>query len=266
MPRTYFDMGRSVQFRRMLATAHPDAPPTFQEIDPIIADERTIFGIDRGCESSSVVGTRAPDGSFTWIDVPPPRALTLEHLEQMRVNLIEQHAVPWHLLGNPNNEERLMGITAEHGIPYRTSEHVPEGQMFLIDGDVLPPPTPRVDHEAAGLRVSQQCVPTPGPWNRPEWIPGVACICDVCQMFRQERRPTWRELRDLAEGGVGPWVIAAIMREHGIEGPFEPTAQLRAEDDEGDDLGTETDAMLGMGEAEGWFRERRDDDLEPMPF
>ena len=67
--------------------------------------------------------------------------------------------------------------------------------------------------------------------------------------------PTWVELRQLVEFGAHPLDILVLMERFGIEGSFEPTAQLRA-DDEGDDLGAETDAMLGMGEAEEWFREK----------
>jgi hypothetical protein len=39
-------------------------------------------------------------------------------------------------------------------------------------------------------------------------------------------------------------------------GSFEGTTQLRDEDDEGDDLGAQSDDELGMGEAESWFREK----------
>ena len=69
--------------------------------------------------------------------------------------------------------------------------------------------------------------------------------------------PTWMELRRMAELDAHPHALVFLAHKFGIDisSGFEPTAQLRA-DDEGDDLGAETDAMLGMGEAESWFREK----------
>ena len=69
--------------------------------------------------------------------------------------------------------------------------------------------------------------------------------------------PSWLELRRLAELGEPPWRISYLLSLHDMDpsGAFEPTAQLRT-DDEGDDLGADTDEMLGMGEAESWFREK----------
>ncbi len=74
--------------------------------------------------------------------------------------------------------------------------------------------------------------------------------------------PTWIELRRLAELDAHPHALMYLAHKFGIDisSGFEPSAQLRADgelisDDEGDDLGAETDATL-MGEAESWFRER----------
>ena len=75
--------------------------------------------------------------------------------------------------------------------------------------------------------------------------------------------PTWMELRRLAELDAHPQALVFLAHKFGIDisGSFEPTAQLRA-DDEGDDLGAETDAMM-MGEAESWFREKVNAEVTP---
>jgi len=77
------------------------------------------------------------------------------------------------------------------------------------------------------------------------------------------RKPTWRELRDLAEEGAPPGVIAAICNyfdlpvDSTLTGAFETAAPLREEYDE-EELGVDTDGDLGMGEAETWFREHQE--------
>lgn len=73
--------------------------------------------------------------------------------------------------------------------------------------------------------------------------------------------PTWVELRRLAEFGTHLDGVRYLMVRHGMDPTFEPTAPLRDADDT-DTLGAETDAMLGMGEAEEWFREKADPNTE----
>jgi hypothetical protein len=57
-------------------------------------------------------------------------------------------------------------------------------------------------------------------------------------------------------------VVAVVLHHFGMAadsvetGSFEATSQLRSDDDEGDDLGAQSDDELGMGEAETWFREK----------
>jgi hypothetical protein len=93
----------------------------------------------------------------------------------------------------------------------------------------------------------------------------------IAKIMASSTPPTWLELRRLAEDGEHPAVIMSICRTHGME-YLEPTGQLRQEnDDQADDqvvdaednyeideeeLGVETDEMLGMGDAETWIRER----------
>jgi len=89
----------------------------------------------------------------------------------------------------------------------------------------------------------------------------------LLELMSSNTPPTWRELRRLAEDGLHPASIMAICRRHHME-YLEPTAQLRQESDdqvddelelEGEDLGVDTDDMLGMGEAETWFREHTEE-------
>lgn len=81
--------------------------------------------------------------------------------------------------------------------------------------------------------------------------------------YSADSPPTFRQLRALIEDGDhSSEVIAALMRrcematDSTVSGDYAPSIPLRAEDDEGDDLGAAYDDKLGMGEAEEWFRKQ----------
>ena len=97
----------------------------------------------------------------------------------------------------------------------------------------------------------------------------------IRELCNRETAPTWVELRKLAEDDFHPIDIQSVMQTHDMEGTFEPTSQLRAENDgeagpeleeelvddqeDTDTMGSDTDECLGVGDAEAWFRERREE-------
>lgn len=88
--------------------------------------------------------------------------------------------------------------------------------------------------------------------------------------YSEENPPSYERLRELIQdSGLSRDAILVLMvhcnmpHDSTLTGNYEPSTPLRdgstVEEYEGEDLGVESDSLLGMGEAESWFREHREE-------
>jgi hypothetical protein len=173
----------------------------------------------------------------------------------------------------PVSEDRMTATEIlRHNREYRSlrNEIPPDPNavpIFDANGEPWAPPDPEVladilqrDGALAWLRSLDRLVA--GPLlnlDNPNPDPCDCAICALRKEFCIDNPPPWNRIRETIEQcNLDPNMAAFVLACFGLDA--ESSSRLRDPDDDATDtLGEDTDDSIGVGEAEAWFRENREE-------